>query len=220
MAFGRMAEPITPIEPPEMILSRRAFFEPIGAADTMAKYTCRLVADLCDRLEDAGEGALQVDLRFYRVDNKVEAIQVRTAKPVRDEKRLSKLLCDKIETVDPGFGIERMVLAATLTGPLCPDQIHATFGNAQTPDVDDLWDTLTNRFGGTAVCTDPRRRRAIFQSAPFKNCPCTQRRRGRLETPPFVVRSVYCARLKSCKPWLCCRITRRCPSNGGAVVIA
>ncbi|WAC49762.1 DNA polymerase Y family protein [Asticcacaulis sp. SL142] len=147
MAFGRMSQPVAPIEPPEMILSRRAFFEPIGAADTMAKYTRRLVADLCDRLEDAGEGALQVDLRFYRVDNRVEAIQVRTAKPVRDEKRLGRLLCDRIETVDPGFGIERMVLAATLTGPLCPDQIHATFGNAQTPDVDDLWDTLTNRYG-------------------------------------------------------------------------
>ncbi|WKL56544.1 DNA polymerase Y family protein [Asticcacaulis sp. ZE23SCel15] len=150
MAFGRMNQPVTPIEPPEMIISRRSFFEPIGAPDTIAQYTRILVDDLCDRLEDAGEGALQVDLRFYRVDNKVEAIQVRTAKPVRDEKRLCRLLCDKIETVDPGFGIERMVLAATLTGPLSPAQIHATFGEAKIPDVDDLWDTLNNRFGGSS----------------------------------------------------------------------
>ena len=32
--------------------------------------------------------------------------------PVRDVKRLTRLLCDKIETIDPGFGIEIMSLTA------------------------------------------------------------------------------------------------------------
>lgn len=150
MAFGRLAEPISPIEPPEMIVAKRAFFEPIGAPETLAKYTRLLVDDLCERLEEAGEGALQLDLRFYRVDHKVEAIQIRTAKPVRDDKRLTKLLCDKIEKVDPGFGIERMALAATLTGRLLAQQIHATYGQAAAPDVEDLWDTINNRFGRTS----------------------------------------------------------------------
>ncbi|ESQ79445.1 DNA polymerase Y family protein [Asticcacaulis sp. YBE204] len=150
MAFGRMAQPITPAEPPEMLISSRAFFEPIGAPETIAKYTRYLVDDLCMRLEEAGEGVLQLDLRCTRVDNKVEAVQVRMSKPVRDLKRLNKLLCDKIETIDPGFGIERMVLAATHTGVLLPQQIHATYGEAASADVEDLWDTLHNRFGETS----------------------------------------------------------------------
>ncbi|MFP1132876.1 Y-family DNA polymerase [Asticcacaulis sp. W401b] len=150
MAFGRLAQPITPAEPPEMILVRRAFFEPIGAPETIAKYTRQLVEALCERLEEAGEGGLQVDLRCTRVDNKVEAVQVRMAKPVRDVVRLSKLLCDKIEKIDPGFGIERMVLAATHTGLLSPQQIHAAYGEPAPADVEDLWDTLYNRFGETS----------------------------------------------------------------------
>lgn len=150
MAFGRMAQPITPAEPPEMILARKAFFEPIGAPEQIATYTRQLVEALCERLEEAGEGVLQLDLRCMRVDNKIEAVQIRTAKPVRDDERLSKLLCGKIETIDPGFGIERMVLAATHTGPLSPQQMFASYGEAETRDVEDLWDTLHNRFGATS----------------------------------------------------------------------
>ena len=150
MAFGRLAQPIAPAEPPEMILVRQAFFEPIGAPEQIATYTRLLVEALCERLEEAGEGGLQVDLRCTRVDNKVEAVQVRMAKPVRDFVRLSKLLCDKIEKIDPGFGIERMVLAATHTGLLLPHQIHAAYGEPTPVDVEDLWDTLHNRFGETS----------------------------------------------------------------------
>lgn len=150
MAFGRLSEPITPVETPEIRTTRRSFFEPIGAPETLVKYTRLLVDDLCGQLEEAGEGALQLDLRFTRVDSRVEAIQIRTAKPVRNPQRLSRLLCDKLEQVDPGFGIEVMVLAATLTGRLAPQQTLAAYGEAEAPDVEDLWDTLQNRFGETS----------------------------------------------------------------------
>jgi hypothetical protein len=35
---------------------------------------------------------------------------------------MTRLLCEKIETIDPGFGIEVMTLAATVTEPLLPKQ--------------------------------------------------------------------------------------------------
>ncbi|WP_298330757.1 DNA polymerase Y family protein [Asticcacaulis sp.] len=38
MAFGRLAEPIEPVHVPELISVERAFFEPIGAPDTLEKY--------------------------------------------------------------------------------------------------------------------------------------------------------------------------------------
>ena len=47
-------------------------------------------------LEAQGLGARRLDLLFHRVDNRIEAIRVGTAKPVRDVKRLTRLLCDKL----------------------------------------------------------------------------------------------------------------------------
>lgn len=146
--YGRLAEPIEPVEAPEVILVRRAFAEPIGAPETLARYTLQLVEALCARLEAEGLGARKLDLRFHRVDNRIEAIRVGTAKPVRDIKRLTRLLCDKLETVDPGFGVETMVLVAPEVEPLVPKVVATTLTEAPIPDVTDLIDTLANRAGG------------------------------------------------------------------------
>lgn len=146
-AFGRVAEPIEPVESPELIRVHRVFAEPIGAPETIEKYTRRLTDQMCDRLEEAGLGVRRLDLHYIRVDNRVETIFVATAKPAREPKRLARLLCDKIETVDPGYGIEKMVMTAACVEPLVMKQILASFERATRPDVDDLWDVLTNRHG-------------------------------------------------------------------------
>ncbi len=146
-AHGRLAEPIEPVSTPELVEVRRAFAEPIGAPETLARYTLKLVEAMCAALEAKGLGARILDLRFQRVDNRLETIRVGMAKPVRDIKRLTRLLCDKLETVDPGFGVDTMVLVATLSEPLTWKQ-SGDLAAPQTPDVADLVDTLTNRLGG------------------------------------------------------------------------
>ena len=146
-AMGRLSEPIDPIRPPEIAEVRRMFGEPIGAAETIARYTGQLVAQLCDVLEARGLGARRLDLLFHRVDNRVEAIRIGTARPVRDAKRLTRLLTDKIETIDPGFGIELMRLAATLAEPLVAKQTISSLVETPEADVSDLIDTLANRVG-------------------------------------------------------------------------
>jgi protein ImuB len=60
---------------------------------------------------------------------------------------LTRLLCDKIETIDPGFGIEIMRLAATLAEPLAPRQMISSLTEEPTADITGLIDTLTNRVG-------------------------------------------------------------------------
>lgn len=149
-AFGRLSEPIDPVRTPDVCEVRRVFAEPIGAAETIAKYTGKLVVQMCDLLESKGLGAKRLDLVFYRVDNRIEAVRVGTARPVRDVKRLTRLLCDKIETVDPGFGIEIMRLTATLAEPINPKQA-TSFENDNRADVGDLVDILSNRLGASHV---------------------------------------------------------------------
>jgi len=147
-AYGRAAEPIEPVESPELVQVRRAFApEPIGAPETLARYTIKLVEALCAALEERGLGVRIADLRFHRVDNRIEIVRVTTAKPVRDLKRLARLLCDKIETVDPGFGVEQMVLAAIATEPLVWKPQANDLTTPAPPDVSDLIDTLANRLG-------------------------------------------------------------------------
>jgi protein ImuB len=79
------------------------------------------------------------------------------AQPVRDAKRLTRLLCDKIETIDPGFGIEVMSLTAAIAEPFERKQAVSSLVEAAVPDVSDLIDTLANRVG----------ERAIYRAAPI-----------------------------------------------------
>ncbi len=145
-ALGRRAEPFQPLCPPELIPMRRAFAEPISAPETLARYTGQLVASLCAVLEQKGLGASRLDLLFYRTDSLIEAIRAGTAKPVRNATRLTRLLIQKLETVDPGFGVEEMVLSASLAEPLAPRQCDS-FGHDAEAGLPALVDTLANRPG-------------------------------------------------------------------------
>lgn len=144
-AMGDAAEPIDPVVLADAIAVHRVFAEPIGAPETIARYTGKLATQLCDALENRALGARRLDLLFYRTDNRVEAVRVGLATPVRDVKRLTRLLCDQIETVDPGFGIDRMRLTATVAEPLALRQADTEAPN--TPELSSLVDLLGNRLG-------------------------------------------------------------------------
>ncbi|MGD9510172.1 MAG: DNA polymerase Y family protein [Geminicoccaceae bacterium] len=148
---GLLAEPIEPVRPAELVEARRAFAEPIGAAETIARYIGKLVHQLCAGLEAKDLGARRLDLLCYRVDNRIVAVRVGMAMPVRDAKRLTRLLCDRIETIDPGFGIEVMTLTATVAEPMARRQLASSLVEEAVPDVSDLVDMLANRVGERAV---------------------------------------------------------------------
>lgn len=150
-ALGNVSEPIAPIRSPDIVETRQTFAEPIGAAETIARYVSKLVAQLCERLEVRGLGARRLDLLCQRVDSHTQAVRVGMASPVRDPKKLTRLLCEKIETIEPGFGIEVMTLAATIAEPIERRQTASSLIEEATPDVSDLIDVLTNRVGNKAV---------------------------------------------------------------------
>lgn len=143
--FGRAAEPIEPIRCPEIVEVSRPFAEPIGAAETIAKYVGRLVGQLCSELETRGLGVRRCDLIVHRVDNTIQAIRAGLAKPVRDDKRLTRLLTDRIETIDPGFGIEKLSLVATWAEALVERQQSSSLIEETVVDVTPLVDILGNR---------------------------------------------------------------------------
>jgi len=134
---------------PETIRATRVFAEPIGAPETLARYVTALTEEVCSGLEAAGQGAKRLDAYFFRVDSRIETARVGMAAPTRDARRLAKLLCEKLERVDPGFGIDKMVLAAPGAEALAYRQDAAVLGERarQAPDLSGLIDTLSNRLG-------------------------------------------------------------------------
>lgn len=143
--FGRIAEPIEPLRTPELVEVSRNFQEPIGAAETIEKYIRNLVVQLSAKLEERGLGVRRSDLVIHRVDNTRQVIRAGLAKPARDPKQLSKLLCDRIEKIDPGYGIEKLVLVAVLAEPLEEKQIASSLIEETALDIAPLVDILGNR---------------------------------------------------------------------------
>ncbi|MBX4899426.1 MULTISPECIES: Y-family DNA polymerase [Rhizobium] len=145
--FGRVAEPIDPIRPADLVEVQKSFAEPIGAPETIEKYVSRLVRQLCLELEKRGLGVRRADLIVHRVDNTLQSLRAGTAKPVRDIAWLTKLFRDRIERIEPGFGIEKLSLAAIIAEPLIETQSASSLIEEQVTDVTPLIDVLGNRGG-------------------------------------------------------------------------
>ena len=150
-ALGHVAEPIEPLRPTELVEVRRSFAEPIAAAETIARYIGKLVIQLCAALEERGLGARRLDLLCWRVDAHVQTVRVGLAKPQRDPQRLTRLLCEKIETISPGFGIEILSLTAVMVESLEARQVASSLLETTAPDLSGLVDVLANRVGTRGV---------------------------------------------------------------------
>jgi protein ImuB len=199
-ATGRTGEPIEPVRTPDIVEVQQLFAEPIGAPETIARYVTKLALKLCQELELRGLGARRLDLLFGLVDNRVQAVRVGTAQPVRDAKRLTRLLCDQIEKVDPGFGIEIMRLAAIAAEPFASRQAISSLIDEPEADVSGLIDILSNRVGETPlyrfapVASDvPERsvqRVAAMSRDTGDGWPTCWPRPARLLTPPEPIETV------------------------------
>ena len=152
-AMGRVPEPIRPVLPPEAISVRRAFVEPVATAEAFATVILLLVGEACAALERRGAGARTLHLVFERVDGSAQVVRVGTARPVRDAMHLARLLGERIETVDPGLGVEAMRLVLPLVEPLAPAQRTGGLGGdcGEAADLAALIDRLSNRLGADKV---------------------------------------------------------------------
>jgi protein ImuB len=127
---GAQPEPLSPLGEAPTRRVRLSFAEPIADPDSLAAATERLAGDLTAWLAREGVGARRLDLGFHRVDGRVEHIRLGTARPSRDPAHLAKLLAARLDTIDPGLGIEDMILAAYAVEELRAEQIEPFAGDA------------------------------------------------------------------------------------------
>jgi protein ImuB len=111
-ALGKASESIEPRRLPPAFRTRLAFAEPIGRPEDIAAATSRLLAALCRQFEQAGVGARRLEIALFRVDGSVDRSEIGTSRPNRDNPKLMKLFEEKLGELDPGFGVELMILSA------------------------------------------------------------------------------------------------------------
>lgn len=147
-ALGRLAEPFDPIVPEDPPQARLRFAEPIASAEAIEQSLAHLLAELIDTLGKAHLGIRRLAWLCHRIDGEVQRIVIGTARPTRDPVHLSRLIVPKIETIDPGFGIEAMILVAGRCEPLAPQAVEGELGGEQpAPDLSPLVDRLAGRLG-------------------------------------------------------------------------
>jgi protein ImuB len=149
-ALGRRAEKRAPLLPAPNFVARLLFAEPLITHDGVIAGLDHLAAELCRALARAGRGARRVALWVARADGTSATIEAGLSAPSRAPNHLVRLLKDKVEDIDLGFGADLMALAALITEPLRPTQtsLAETTGKAP-PEV--LVDGLINRLGTRAV---------------------------------------------------------------------
>lgn len=151
-ATGRVPEAIDAVLPPLAKQRRLAFAEPIAVPEDLKRAVELLTTQLCEDFERTQEGARTLDLLFHRTDGHTETIRIDLARAARDPAHFAKLLGSKIETVDPGLGIEAAVLRAWRVEPLFPQQITCDGGMSEdSRDLSILVDALVNQVGARNV---------------------------------------------------------------------
>jgi protein ImuB len=161
-AIGRAAEPFDPVVPEEPPMAELRFAEPIATAEAIEQAMGELIRRLMGTIARTGLGVRALALLCARVDGKVERIGIGTARATRDGAHLRRLLGMKIETIEPGFGIEAMRLVAARAEPLAPEQLS---GDKPPPDLAMLVDRLAGRLGARRLF----RRSAVESDVPERS---------------------------------------------------
>lgn len=148
-ALGHEAESISPQRPTNALRERLEPTEPLITPEALGTALERLLERLCRRLESGGSGARRLDLLLFRVDGERRRLTIGTSRPLRDPRRLRRLFAEPLETVDPGFGIETLVLEAPRTDPLTAAQqgLERATARRRSDELAPLLDRLGNRLG-------------------------------------------------------------------------
>jgi protein ImuB len=142
-ALGQSPEAVKFITAPPDWREILHYAEPIFAPAQLQAALASLATALCGRLAKAQLGAVELRAKFFRVDGQLPEILLRFASPCRDDPQISKLLNEKLQQIDPGFGVDAISLQAG-TETLAASQITI---ERDAPDFSKPLNTLLNRLG-------------------------------------------------------------------------
>jgi protein ImuB len=153
MALGQEIEMIEPVQPLEPYQERLPCLEPIVTATGIEFALQELLKTVCFRLQQEQKGLRTAIFKGYRVDGKVEQIDIGTSQPSHNVNHLFKLFALKLSTIEPALGIELFILEAPKVEDHYPQQEKMWEGSRGLEDIrlSELIDRLAGKIGIQAI---------------------------------------------------------------------
>ena len=152
-ALGTAEEFIQPVHPPSPYSERLPCLEPIVTATGIEIGLKRLLETLCKRLKQEGKGIRSAILICYRVDGRIEQIEIGTIRASHHGEHLFRLFEIKISSIEPGLGIELFILEANKVEDHSPVQEKIWNSNSGLQDerISELLDRLSNKINPKSI---------------------------------------------------------------------
>ncbi len=147
--LGFLPEPVVSVVPITLYHERLPSLEPVCTATGIAYAINKLLMMLCRRLAEENKGLQKAVLKTFRVDGKIQEVEIGTHSPTCHVTHLFKLFELKISTIEPDLGIELFTMEAPVVVEMPPVQEHlwSLTGNREEAAVAELLDRLTGRGG-------------------------------------------------------------------------
>lgn len=152
-ALGNIEEIVQPVQPVEPYQERLPSLEPIITAAGIEIALEKLLETLCTRLQQEQKGLRIAIFKCYRIDGKIEKIEIGTNRPSYNKCHLFKLFQLKIETIEPGQGIEIFILEAQKVEPVSPlqEKLWQTTDGLENIHLLELLDRFSGKFGTNSI---------------------------------------------------------------------
>ena len=153
MALGKEIEVIEPVQPVEPYQERLPCLEPIVTSTGIEIALQQLLKTLCLRLQQEQKGLRTAIFKGFRVDGKVERVDIGTSRPSHHVSHLFKLFEIKLPSIEPALGIELFILEAPKVEAHYPQQEKMWEGSGGLEDtrVSELIDRFAGKFGDQAI---------------------------------------------------------------------
>jgi protein ImuB len=152
-ALGQEEEVIQPVQPVALYQERLPCLEPIVTITGIEIALQRLLETLCCRLQQEEKGLRTACFKSYRVDGKIEQVDIGTIRPSHNARHLFKLFEVKLSTIEPALGIELFVLEAPKVEdhyPLQENLWDSTCGLDNTA-LSELLDRIAGKIGANHI---------------------------------------------------------------------
>jgi protein ImuB len=152
-ALGVRAEPCRPLTEPPALYVQRSWPDPLIASEQLEAETARLAKELCAHLAVRGLGARRLCLSLYRSDGSIGEARAGLSAPSWSPDHMTALLGEKLSSLDAGFGVDVMVLAAVQVEKpsIAQEALASRLKSEDRTDAAQLVDKLTNRLGVSRV---------------------------------------------------------------------
>ncbi|MFL6734936.1 MAG: DUF6504 family protein [Sphingomicrobium sp.] len=146
-ALGRRPEPLTGtrIEAPPRATLRLT--EPVNDPAILPSSLARMADPMVRELAHRRLGVRRIAFQAFRVDGELGEVEAETARPTRDAAHIVRLLSEKVQSLDPGFGFDGFALTAVWSEPLDAGQDALLGEPPRELELARLIDRLVARMG-------------------------------------------------------------------------